>query len=154
MTLKVGDKLPAFTGVTADGALSTDDLKGSNTILYFYPKDSTPGCTVEACAFRDNHPHFKKMNAKIYGISKDNLKSHAKFTDKFRLPFPLISDADGSICEAFGTWVQKSMMGRKYIGIERATFLADEKGIIRQIWREVKARGHAEEVLAAVKALG
>lgn len=154
MTLKVGDKLPAFKGETAEGPLSASDLKGSNVVLYFYPRDDTPGCTVEACAFRDNLPHFKKMNAKIYGVSKDDLKSHAKFTTKFKLPFTLISDVDGSICAAFGTWVQKSMLGRKYMGIERATYLADEKGVIRHIWREVKAKGHAEEVLAAVKALG
>lgn len=153
MALKVGDKLPSFKGDTAEGPVSAADLKGVNTVLYFYPKDDTPGCTIEACAFRDNLPKFKKMNAKVYGISKDDLKSHAKFTEKYELPFTLISDNDGSICEAFGTWVEKTNYGKTYMGIERATYLADDKGVIRQIWRNVKAAGHAEEVLEAVKAL-
>lgn len=151
MALKVGDKIPAFKGATEEGEISAKDLKGANAVIYFYPKDDTPGCTVEACAFRDNLPKFKKMNAKVYGVSKDDLKSHAKFTAKYELPFTLISDTDGNISEAFGTWIEKSMYGRKYMGIERATFLIDDKGIIRHIWRNVKARGHAEEVLSAVK---
>lgn len=153
MTLKVGDKWPAFTAETAEGKISHKDLTGSNVVIYFYPKDNTPGCTTEACEFRDNLPKFKKMNAKVYGVSKDSLSSHKKFTDKFELPFTLISDPDGSMCEAFGTWVEKTLYGRKYMGIERATFLADDKGVVRQIWRNVKAKGHAEEVLAAVKNL-
>jgi thioredoxin-dependent peroxiredoxin len=153
MSLKVGDKLPAFKGETAEGPISANDLKGTNTVIYFYPKDDTPGCTIEACAFRDNLPKFKKMNAKIYGVSKDDLKSHAKFTEKFELPFTLISDTDGSICESFGTWGEKNTFGKTYMGIERATFLADDKGVIRQIWRNVKAAGHAEEVLEAAKSL-
>ena len=98
MSLKVGDKLPSFKGQTADGPISANDLKGSNTVIYFYPKDDTPGCTIEACAFRDNLPKFKKMNAKVFGVSKDDLTSHAKFSEKFELPFTLISDEDGSIC--------------------------------------------------------
>ena len=151
MPLKTGDKLPAFKGATAEGPISAKDLKGSNVVLYFYPRDDTPGCTIEACAFRDNLPKFKKMNAKVYGISKDDLASHGKFTEKYELPFTLISDEDGSICEAFGTWVEKANYGKKYMGIERATYLADETGTIRQIWRNVKAAGHAEEVLEAVK---
>ncbi|MBI1216858.1 MAG: thioredoxin-dependent thiol peroxidase [Alphaproteobacteria bacterium] len=153
MSLKTGDKIPAFKGVTADGLISAKDLKGSNAVIYFYPKDNTPGCTIEACAFRDNLPKFKKMNAKVYGVSKDDLKSHDKFTQKYELPFTLISDEDGSICEAFGTWVEKNLYGKKYMGIERATYLIDEKGVIRHIWRKVKARGHAEEVLDEVKKL-
>ena len=153
MTIKIGDKLPAFKAETAEGAISAKDLKGSNAVIYFYPKDDTPGCTTEACEFRDNLPKFKKMNAKVYGVSKDSLKSHAKFAGKYELPFDLISDESGEMCEAFGTWIEKSMYGRKYMGIERATFLIDDKGVIRQIWRNVKAKGHAEEVLAAVKSL-
>lgn len=151
--LKVGDKIPSFKGETSDGAISSKDMTGNNAVLYFYPKDDTPGCTVEACAFRDNHPKFKKMNAVVYGVSKDDLKAHAKFTEKYDLPFTLISDTDGSICEKFDTWVEKSMYGRKYMGIERATYLIDKTGIIRHIWRNVKANGHAEEVLEQVKAL-
>lgn len=153
MTIEVGDKLPAFKAETAEGPISNKDLKGSNVVIYFYPKDDTPGCTTEACAFRDNLPKFKKMNAKVFGVSKDSLKSHAKFADKYELPFDLISDESGDMCEAFGTWVEKSMYGRKYMGIERATFLVDDKGVIRQIWRNVKAKGHAEEVLEAAKKL-
>lgn len=151
MTLDIGDKLPAFKAETAEGPISNKDLKGSNVVIYFYPKDDTPGCTTEACEFRDNLPKFKKMNAKVYGVSKDSIKSHEKFAGKYELPFTLISDESGEMCEAFGTWVEKSMYGKKYMGIERATFLADDKGVIREIWRSVKAKGHAEEVLTAVK---
>lgn len=151
MAVKVGGKIPAFKGITSEGPISAKDLKGSNAVIYFYPKDSTPGCTIEACDFRDNLPKFKRMNAKVYGVSKDSLKSHDKFAEKYELPFTLISDEDGSICEKFGTWIEKSMYGRKYMGIERATFLIDAEGVIRHIWRGVKVKGHAEEVLAATK---
>lgn len=153
MTLAIGDKVPAFKGTTAEGDISSKDLKGHNAVLYFYPKDNTPGCTIEACAFRDTLPKFKKMNAKVYGVSKDSLASHGKFSDKFELPFTLISDEDGSICAAFGTWGEKSLYGRKYMGIERATYLIDEKGVIRHIWRNVKVKGHADAVLDEVKKL-
>jgi peroxiredoxin Q/BCP len=151
MTIDIGKKIPAFRGETADGVITSKDLQGHNAVLFFYPKDNTPGCTLEACAFRDNLPKFKKMNAKVYGISKDDLASHARFADNFELPFTLISDTDGSICEKFGTWVEKSMYGRKYMGIDRATFLIDSEGVIRQIWRKVKVAGHVEEVLTASK---
>ena len=153
MSLDIGDKVPAFKGLTEDGPITHKDLKGQTTILYFYPKDDTPGCTTEACGFRDNLPKFTRAKAKVYGISKDDLKSHAKFAKKFELPFTLISDEDGSICEAFGTWVEKSMYGRKYMGIDRATFLIDDKGVIRQIWRKVKVSGHVEEVLDFAKSI-
>lgn len=153
MSLKIGDKAPNFKGLTADGPISLKDLKGAHAILYFYPKDDTPGCTVEACAFRDNLPRFKRSNARVFGVSKDSLKSHAKFADKYELPFTLISDEDGSLCESFGVWVEKSMYGKKYMGIERATYLIDKNGIIQQIWRKVKVAGHAEEVLEAVKSI-
>ena len=151
MALKEGNKVPAFTGVTADGSITAKDLKGQITVLYFYPKDDTPGCTVEACDFRDNLPKFKRLKAKVYGISKDSLKSHEKFASKYELPFTLISDEDGNICESFGTWVEKSMYGRKYKGIDRATFLIDEKGIIQKIWRKVKVSGHVDEVIDEIK---
>lgn len=151
MTITVGKKIPAFKGVTADGPITQKDLAGSNTILYFYPKDDTPGCTTEACAFRDNLPKFKKLNAKVYGVSKDDLKKHAKFTDKYELPFTLISDEDGSICDSFGTWIEKSMYGRKYMGIDRATFLINAEGIVQHIWRKVKVTGHIEEILKTLK---
>lgn len=151
MTLKAGDKAPSFRGKISTGPISSNDLKGRNAVLYFYPKDNTPGCTLQACAFRDNLPKFKKMNAAVYGISRDSLASHDKFADKFELPFTLISDEDGSICNAFGVWVEKSMYGRKYMRIERATFLLDETGHIRHVWRKVKVRGHAEEVLEILK---
>lgn len=153
MTLDVGSKIPPFTAQTAEGPITHKDLKGSYAVLYFYPKDDTPGCTTEACEFRDNHPKFKKMNAKVYGVSKDSVTSHDKFAGKYELPFHLISDEDGTLCEAFGTWVEKSMYGRKYMGIERATFLVDDKGIIRHIWRNVKAKGHAEEVFDVLKSV-
>lgn len=153
MALEEGKKIPAFQGVTAKGPITDKDIKGAVTILYFYPKDDTPGCTLQACGFRDNLPKFTRAKAKVYGISKDPLKSHDKFTAKYELPFTLISDEDGSICESFGTWIEKSLYGRKYMGIDRATFLIDDKGIIRRIWRKVKVSGHVEEVLAAAKAL-
>ncbi len=150
-TLKVGDKIPAFKGVTAEGKITQKDLLGSNIVLFFYPKDNTPGCTLEACGFRDNMPKFKKLNTKVYGVSKDDLKSHAKFTDKFELSFPLISDEDGSICESFGVWGEKSLYGRKYMGIERSTFLFDDKGILLHVWPKVKVAGHIEDVLKTIK---
>ena len=151
MTLKIGDKLPSFRGVTADGPITHRDLKGKATILYFYPKDATPGCTTEACDFRDALPRLTRAGAQVFGVSRDSLASHEKFSRKHELPFPLISDEDGSICAAFDTWVEKSMYGKKYMGVERATFLIDAEGIVRQIWRQVKVKGHVEEVLSAIK---
>ena len=154
MSLEVGDKAPSFT-LPADGGgkVALKDLKGKKIVLYFYPKDDTSGCTAESCAFRDNLPDFSKMKAAIVGISRDSVASHEKFKTKYKLPFPLASDEDGKVCEAYGTWVEKSMYGRKYMGIDRSTFLIDEKGVIRGIWRKVKVPGHAEEVLKAAAAL-
>ena len=154
MSVELGDKAPDFT-LPADGGgkVSLKDLRGKTVVLYFYPKDDTPGCTTEACAFRDSLPDFSKVKAAIIGVSRDGTASHEKFKKKFKLPFPLASDEDGKVCEAYGVWVEKSMYGRKYMGIERATFLIDEKGVVRAIWRKVKVGGHAEEVLAAVKGL-
>ncbi len=154
MSLKVGDKAPDFTLPTDDGGkVSLKNLKGKKLVLYFYPKDDTPGCTTEACAFRDALPDFSKVKAAIVGVSKDSVASHDKFKTKFQLPFPLASDEDGKVCEAYDTWVEKSMYGKTYMGIERSTFLIDETGVIRNIWRKVKADGHAAEVLKAAEAL-
>ena len=154
MSLEVGAKAPQFS-LPADGGgkISLKDLKGKTVVLYFYPKDDTSGCTPEACAFRDNLPDFSKVKATVVGISRDSVASHDKFKSKYHLPFPLASDEDGKVCEAYGTWVEKSMYGRKYMGIDRSTFLIDGKGVIREIWRKVKVPGHAEEVLKAAAAL-
>jgi peroxiredoxin Q/BCP len=154
MSVDVGDKAPAFT-LPADGGgkISLKDFKGKPVVLYFYPKDDTSGCTAEACAFRDALPNFSKVKAAIVGISRDSVESHDKFKKKYGLTFPLVSDEDGKVCEAYGTWVEKSMYGRKYMGIERSTFLLDGEGVVRNVWRKVKVPGHAEEVLKAVAAL-
>jgi len=149
-----GDKAPAFTMPTdGGGEVSLAKLKGKNVVLYFYPKDDTSGCTAEACGFRDSFPKFGKIDATVIGISRDSVQSHDKFKKKYDLSFPLGSDADGKVTEAYGVWVEKSMYGRKYMGIERATFLIDGKGVVRKVWRKVKVPGHVEEVLAAAKAL-
>lgn len=154
MTIVVGDKAPSFK-MPADGGgeLSLDALKGKAVILYFYPKDDTPGCTKEACGFRDALPDFSTVNAAIIGVSKDSVAKHDKFKAKYDLPFALGADEDGAVCEAYGTWVEKSMYGRKYMGIERATFLIDGEGVLRGVWRKVKVNGHVDAVLAATKDL-
>jgi len=154
MSLEVGDNAPDFT-LPADGGgkVSLKALKGKTAVLYFYPKDDTSGCTAEACAFRDQLPDFSKVKAAVVGISRDSVESHDTFKKKYGLTFPLASDEDGKVCEAYGTWVEKSMYGRKYMGIERSTFLIDSKGVIRNIWRKVKVPGHADEVLKAAAGL-
>ena len=154
MALEIGSKAPDFTLPTdGGGTISLKELKGKNVVLYFYPKDNTPGCTTEACTFSESMPNFSKVKAEIIGVSKDSVKSHEGFKKKYGLKFRLGADVDGKVCEAYGTWVEKSLYGRKYMGIERATFLIDGKGIIRGIWHKVKVAGHADEVLAATKAL-
>jgi peroxiredoxin Q/BCP len=154
MSVKPGDKAPDFTMATdGDGKITLSKLKGKKVILYFYPKDDTSGCTAEACGFRDNLPKFGRTDATVIGISRDSVASHDKFKKKYDLPFMLASDESGKVCEAYGTWVEKSMYGRKYMGIERATFLIDAKGTVRNVWRKVKVPGHVDEVLAAAKAL-
>jgi len=154
MTLKIGDKAPAFTLKTSGGGkISLSALKGQRIVLYFYPKDDTSGCTAEACGFRDAMPDFKKLGAAVIGVSRDSVASHDKFTDKYDLNFPLGADESGKTTEDYGVWVEKSMYGRKYMGIERATFLIDEKGVLRGIWRKVKVPGHVAEVAKAIKAL-
>lgn len=124
-----------------------NDYRGQKIILYFYPKDDTTGCTAQACAFRDQLEDFNNLDVAVFGISRDTPQSHDKFKSKYKLTFPLLSDVDGVVCAAYGTWVEKSMYGKKYFGIERSTFLIDEKGIIRHIWRKVKVAGHVEDVL-------
>jgi peroxiredoxin Q/BCP len=154
MTVEVGDQAPDFT-LPADGGgtMSLKALRGKPVVLYFYPKDDTSGCTKEACGFNDNLPDFSKLKAEIIGVSKDSEASHDKFKKKYKLPFPLAADEDGKVCRAYGVWVEKSMYGRKYMGIERATFLIDAKGVVRKIWRKVKVPGHAGDVLEAAEAL-
>ena len=154
MTLKVGDPAPDFTQATGGGGrLALARLRGKNVILYFYPKDDTSGCTKEAWGFRDALPEFGKANAVVVGVSRDGVASHDRFKAKHDLPFALVSDEDGAVCRAYGAWIEKSMYGRTYMGIDRSTFLIDEQGKIRGIWRKVKVPGHVEEVLGAVKAL-
>jgi peroxiredoxin Q/BCP len=149
LTLKEGDKAPAFTASTnGGGKISLADYKGQNVILYFYPKDDTPGCTKEACAFRDAWADFKKKKAVILGVSTDKVKSHDKFVEKFTLPFPLLADEDKKIVEAYGVWGPKTFMGVKYIGTSRVTFLIGPDGKIKKIWPKVKPAEHAAEVLA------
>ena len=154
MSVEVGDKAPDFT-LPSDGGgkVSLKALKGKTVVLYFYAKDDTSGCTAESCAFRDALPNFSKAMTEIIGISRDTVASHDKFKAKYGLTFPLAADEEGKVCEAYGTWVEKSMYGRKYMGIERSTFLIDAKGVVRNVWRKVKVPGHAEAVLEAAAAL-
>jgi peroxiredoxin Q/BCP len=153
LKLKPGDKAPQFSALTQNGSrVSLADLKGQDVILYFYPRDDTPGCTKEACAFRDEFATFRKRGAVVLGVSIDSVKSHGKFAEKFGLPFPLLADEDKSIVQAYGVWGQKSFMGRKYMGTHRVTFLIGPDGKIKQIWPEVKPQEHAKEVLAALTA--
>lgn len=150
--LEEGQTAPDFTAPTdSGGTLTLSKLKGTPVVLYFYPKDDTPGCTKEACGFRDQMGDFG--DAKIVGVSKDSVARHDKFKAKYELPFPLVSDEDSAICDAYGTWVEKSMYGRKYMGIDRATFLIDSKGVVQKIWRKVKVKGHVDAVAGAVAAL-
>ncbi len=148
MTLKVGDKAPEFTLLSdQEESVSLKSLRGKKFVLYFYPKDSTPGCTREACDFRDQFAVFKKHGVEIFGVSKDSAKSHTKFKEKYELPFTLLVDDNADVCEAYGVVDKKSMFGKTFLGITRTTFLIDEKGIIQAIWRKVKVTGHVEQIL-------
>jgi peroxiredoxin Q/BCP len=149
-----GKSAPAFTLDTDSGEpLSLKELKGRPVVLYFYPKDDTPGCTVEACEFRDAFPRFKGTKAVILGISPDSVKSHQKFKQKFDLPFTLLADVDHAIAEKYGVWQKKSMYGRSYMGIARTTFVIDKDGKVAKVFEKVKPKGHAEEVEQALDAL-
>jgi len=148
--LKEGSTAPAFKTTDANGeTVSLKDLRGQKVVLYFYPKDDTPGCTKEACSFRDAFAKFKKRDIKIFGISPDSEKSHQKFITKYKLPFTLLADADHSIADTYGVWGEKKFMGRTYMGILRTTFLIDEKGKIKKVFEKVKPEDHADEVLEA-----
>lgn len=153
MPLTIGQPVPAFTATTDEGPRSLDDYKGKRLVVYFYPKDDTSGCTSEAHQFRDEFLRFTVNNCEILGVSKDSIASHEKFRAKHSLPFPLVSDGEGALCEAFGVWKEKSMYGKKYMGIERSTFLIDENGVLVREWRKVKVSGHVAEVLDALHAL-
>jgi len=146
--LKVGDKAPSFALPDSSGAIvSLKDFKGKKLVLYFYPKDDTPGCTKEACSFRDNLARVRGKGAAVIGVSADSVKSHAKFSEKFDLPFPLLSDETKEMIKTYGVWQEKSFMGKKFMGIVRTTFIIDEKGTISHIFEKVKVNGHTDEVL-------
>ena len=152
--LSEGDRVPDVKLRSMDGQeVSPADFRGNKLVLYFYPKDDTSGCTREAQDFTALADEFEKESTWILGVSKDSPASHAKFTDKYGLKVRLASDTEGAVCEAFGTWIEKSMYGRKYMGIDRATFLIDSDGTVSRVWRKVKVPGHAEEVLEAAKEL-
>ena len=152
--MKEGSKLKNFKGeMTGKRDFDLSDYKGQNIVIYFYPRDNTPGCTSEGEDFKDNYKKFKKKNTEIFGVSKDTIKSHDSFKDKFKFPFNLISDPDEKICNIFNVIKEKSMYGKKYMGIERSTFLIDANGKLVDEWRKVKVTGHAEEVLEAAKKL-
>ena len=150
----IGKKVPAFSAIaTGDKKIKSADLKGKNIVIYFYPKDSTPGCTLEGQDFRDNIRKFSSRKTVILGVSKDSLESHEKFKAKQKFSFDLLSDEDEKLCQLFDVIKEKNMYGKKFMGIERSTFLIDEKGVLRNEWRKVKVKGHVDEVLEAVKAL-
>lgn len=154
MSVKVGDKAPDFTMPTdGGGTVTLSKLRGKPVVLYFYPKDDTTGCTAEACGFRDSFPDYGKTGATVIGVSRDSVASHDKFKNKYQLPFTLASDAEGKVTEDYGVWVEKSMYGRKYMGIDRSTFLIDKDGVVRGAWRKVKVPGHVAEVLKTVQSL-
>ena len=151
LKLKEGDPAPTFTAPTnGGGKVSLADFKGKHVVLYFYPRDDTPGCTKEACAFRDHFADFKKKGAVVLGVSVDPVRSHDQFAEKHRLPFMLLADEDKKIVEAYGVWGEKQFMGRTYLGTNRVTFLIGPDGRIKKIWPQVKPEEHAEEVLAAL----
>lgn len=152
--VSIGKVVPNFSlPATGNQTISLRDLKGQNLVLYFYPKDSTPGCTLEGQNFRDSYAKFKRQNTIVLGVSRDSIKSHENFCSKQKFPFDLLSDEDEVLCKLFDVIKMKNMYGKKVRGIERSTFLIDDKGKLRQEWRKVKVEGHVDEVLAAAKAL-
>ena len=149
--MKIGSKVKNFSAeMTGNKKFSLKEFTGKNIVLYFYPRDNTPRCTSESIDFRDNFKSFQKKNTLIFGISKDSLSSHEKFKEKFNFPFELISDPEEKVCKAFDVIKEKSMYGKKYLGIERSTFLVDSKGKLKKEWRKVKVKGHVEEVLNSI----
>jgi len=148
----VGDKAPAFTLEDQSGkTVKLSDFKGKKVVLYFYPKDDTPGCTREACSFRDEHGALQKAGAVVLGVSPDSEASHAKFAGKYKLNFPLLADPDHAVSEKYGAWGEKSLYGRKFMGIQRSTFLIDGSGKVARVWPKVKVDGHVDQVLEAMK---
>ncbi len=151
--MKVGEKFPDIKLKDFEGnVVSLKDFKGKKIVLYFYPKDNTPGCTIEACEFRDNYKEVKKY-AEVIGVSPDSIDSHKKFKEKLNLPFTLLSDENHKLAEKFGVWVEKSFMGKKFFGVQRSTFIIDENGIIKKIFPKVYPKGHSKEVIEALKEL-
>ena len=152
--IEEGDKAPDFTLAADDGSkVKLSALKGSPVVLYFYPADDTPGCTREACAFRDRAAELKKLGAKVFGVSPDDVASHVKFRDKYQLNFPLLADPDHQVAEKYGAWREKNLYGKKSMGIVRSTFLIGKDGVVKKAWKSVKVDGHDGQVLAALKAL-
>ena len=149
--LKINDKIPNFEILTDKGDFKVSSHLGKNIVVFFFPRADTSGCTAESIAFTNLQKKFEKLNCIVIGISKDNIKKQAKFREKYNLTCELGADFENDVCEQFGVWVEKSMYGRKYMGIQRATFLSNEKGIITNVWEKVKVPGHADEVLAAVE---
>lgn len=152
--VEAGAKAPDFTLASDQGTkVKLKDLKGQPVVLYFYPRDDTPGCTREACAFRDAKKELVKLGAQVLGVSTDDVASHAKFRDKFQLNFPLLADVDHAVAEKYGAWQEKNMYGKKSWGVQRSTFLIDAQGKVAQVWKRVQVDGHDEQVLAALKEL-
>ena len=151
---KIGDRAPDFT-LPSDGTgmVTLSALRGKPVVLYFYPRDDTPGCTMEACGFNDNLPNFSDVNAEIIGVSKDHETSHARFRAKYGLKFHLAADTETKVAQAYGVWIEKSLYGRTYMGMDRATYLIDKDGVIRGVWRSVKVPGHVDDVLKAAQTL-
>lgn len=153
--VEVGDRAPDFTLLGDEGTkVKLSSLRGRPVVLYFYPKDDTPGCTKEACAFRDRKPALTKLGALVFGVSADDVASHEKFRAKYKLNFPLLADTDHAVAEKYGAWREKNMYGKKSMGIQRATFLIDRGGKIARAWKKVNVDGHDEDVIAAIKELG
>lgn len=152
--VEVGKKAPDFTLVADDGAkVKLSSLRGQPVVLYFYPRDNTPGCTREACAFRDRQAALKKLDAKVLGVSTDSAETHAKFRDKHKLNFPLLADTEHAVAEKYGAWTEKNLYGKKSLGIQRSTFLIDAEGVVRKVWKKVSVDGHDEQVLEALQEL-
>lgn len=151
MTLSIGSMAPDFTLPSADGEVRLSDFRGRLVVLYFYPKDMTPGCTQQACDFRDAYGELTKHGAVVIGVSTDDVERHIRFRDKYGLPFILLSDPDHAVCELYGVWQAKKLYGREFMGIVRSTFLIDEEGRLIREWRNVKPKAHIEDVLAAIR---